>query len=100
MAYTKALSAAGSLAVSGGLAASGAFGAPRALGAAGASGASRAVSAAGASGASRVLTAAGATTGKTLAFTGLNIGWDVLALATVCILSGLVLRFLPRKAKV
>ena len=88
MAYTKALSAAGGLAASGGLAATGAFGSPRTLGAAGASGASRAIG------------AAGATTGKALAFTGLNVGWDVLALATFCILSGLVLRFLPRKAKV
>ena len=88
MAYTKALSAAAGLAASGGLAATGAFGSPRTLGAAGASGASRA------------LGAAGATTGQALAFTGLNVGWDVLALATLCILSGLVLRFLPRKAKV
>ena len=48
----------------------------------------------------KTLAGTGVTTTGALAFTGLNVGWDVLALATVCILSGLVLRFIPRKAKV
>ncbi|HTT89169.1 MAG TPA: hypothetical protein VMF65_06400 [Acidimicrobiales bacterium] len=89
MAYTKALSAAGGFAAGAGAAATGAFG-----------GATRAVSAAGAMGANQALGASRAAAGSALAFTGLNVGWDVLAAATACILGGLVLRFVPRKAKV
>jgi hypothetical protein len=101
MPYTKAIGAAGGLAASGGLAATGAFGgATRGLSAAGASGATRGLSAAGAFGANQALGAAHAATGGALAFTGVNVGWDVLAIATACISAGLVLRFVPRKAKV
>lgn len=89
MAYTKALSVAGGVAASAGAAATGAFG-----------GATRGLSGAGAMGANQVFAASRAAAGGALAFTGLTVGWDVLAASTALVLGGLVLRFIPRKAKV
>lgn len=42
-------------------------------------------------------TTSGASTGAALAVTGMNIGWAILAVVTLIVVGGALLRLVPRK---